>query len=118
MSLKTNTEKIKQLIDRLHGRFLNTEGPVDKKSHEFFNKVKEDTAPMFELTQTWMEEAEEFVKSRKANVHPNQVKSTHENLEMIILHSYYLDIPMKRYKELYQSSHYVLDMILDDLENA
>ncbi|WP_226579239.1 YppE family protein [Halobacillus litoralis] len=116
MSLKQHTEEMKQLIDQQHIRFLNTEGPVDKKSHEFFSQVKNETAPMFELNNAWMEEAEAFVKNRKARVHPNQVKSTHENMEMIILHSYYLDVPRKRFKELYQSSHYVLDMILSDLE--
>lgn len=116
MSLKKNTEEMKRLIDRQHLRFLNTEGPIDKKSYEFFNQVKKETKPMFQLNHSWMEDAEAFVKNRKANVHPNQVKSTHENMEMIILHSYYLDVQLKRFKELYQSSHYVLDMILSDID--
>jgi hypothetical protein len=116
MSLRKYTEEMKELIDRQHLRFLNTEGPVDKKSYEFFGQVKKETAPMFKLNNEWMEAAETFVKNRNANVHPNQVKSTHENMEMIILHSYYLDVHRKRFKELYQSSHYVLDMILNDIE--
>ena len=116
MNLKANTNKLKRLIDERHQRFLNTEGPVEKKSYDFFNQVKKETDPMFRLTNEWVKEAEAFVKDRKTNVHPNQVKSTHENIEMIILHSYFLDVHRKRFKELYQSSHYVLDMVLDDIE--
>ncbi|MCA0983061.1 YppE family protein [Halobacillus yeomjeoni] len=113
--MKQHTKELKQLIDRLHLQFIESEGPVDKKDHAFFNKVKQETGPMFEINEAWRDEAEVFVKERKASVHPNQVKSTHENIEMIILHSYYLDVDRKRFKELYQSVHYVLDMMLNDL---
>ncbi|MFG6148729.1 DUF1798 family protein [Halobacillus sp. B23F22_1] len=116
MTLRELTNKIKELIDQRHETFLRSEGPIDKKDHAFFNKVKEETKPMFELTQDWLKEAELFVKNRGVSVHPNQVKSTHENIEMLILHSYYLDVDKKRFKELHQSSHYVLDMVLTDLE--
>ncbi|ELK45298.1 YppE family protein [Halobacillus sp. ACCC02827] len=116
MSIRTYTEEMKEMIDQLHQKFLNTEGPVDRRSHEFFQMVKKETAPLFDLTSNWMAAAEAFVKNRNSSVHPNQVKSTHENVEMIILHSYYLDVERKRYKELYQSSHYVLDMLLSDMD--
>ncbi|MGP4067849.1 YppE family protein [Halobacillus sp. B29] len=117
MSLEEHTKDLKQLIDRLHTQFLETEGPVDKKNHAFFEKVKKETSPMFDLNSRWSEEAEEYVKNRGASVHPNQIKSTNENIEMIILHSYYVDVHRKRFKELYQSVHYVLDMILSDINN-
>lgn len=116
MSLKEYTLELKSLIDQQHKRFLQTDGPVDRNNRDFFEHVKEKTKPMFEVNHQWMEEAEQFVKNRESSVHPNQVKSTHENIEMIILHSYYLDVDRKRFKELYQSSHYVLDMILSDIE--
>ncbi|MFC7060416.1 YppE family protein [Halobacillus seohaensis] len=115
MVVRKLTIEMKELIDQLHQKFLTTEGPIDKKDFEFFNRVKEETRPMFDLTNQWLSEAEEFVKARGVNVHPNQVQSTFENLEMLILHSYYLDVEKKRFKELHQSSHYVLDMILDDV---
>ncbi len=118
MTLKNETLAVKQMIDRLHELYLTTDGPVDKKDLGFFEKVKKETAPLFELNNGWVEQAEIFVKNRGTRVHPNQVKSTHENIEMLILHSYYLDIERKRYKELFQSSHYVLDMIIDDLDRA
>ncbi|WP_173916334.1 DUF1798 family protein [Halobacillus sp. Marseille-Q1614] len=116
MSVLELTNELKKLIDDRHEKFINTEGPIDKKDYEFFNRVKEETKPMFELAEDWLMAAEEFVKKRDVRVHPNQVKSTHENVEMLILHSYYLDVERKRFKELHQSSHYVLDMILADIK--
>lgn len=115
MSLQGLTEEIKQLIDQRHRHYIEAEGPINKSDRDYFNQVKKETIPMFELNNVWRDEAEIFVKDRKASVHPNQIKSTHENIEMIILHSYYLDVDKKRFKELHQSSHYVLNMILNDL---
>ncbi|MBA2173913.1 DUF1798 family protein [Halobacillus locisalis] len=114
MPLVKLTEQLKTLIDERHHHFINTEGPIDKSDRSFFEQVKKETSPMFEMNLSWRDEAEAFVKDRRASVHPNQVKSTHENIDMIILHSYYLDVDLKRFKELHQSAHYVLDMILDD----
>ncbi|MCP3030731.1 YppE family protein [Halobacillus sp. A1] len=116
MSIKSLTMNLKELIDERMETYLITEGPIDKKDHNFFEKVKAETAPMFSLANDWLDEAEQFVKNRGVSVHPNQVKSTHENIEMLVLHSYYLDVEKKRFKELHQSSHYVLDMILDDIK--
>ncbi|MFC7320659.1 YppE family protein [Halobacillus campisalis] len=116
MSIKSLTMNLKELIDERLEKYLITEGPIDKKDHNFFEKVKTETAPMFSLANEWLGEAEQFVKNRGVSVHPNQVKSTHENIEMLVLHSYYLDVEKKRFKELHQSSHYVLDMILDDIK--
>ncbi|MCP3025894.1 DUF1798 family protein [Halobacillus sp. A5] len=116
MKIQKLTLDVKELIDELHKKFMETEGPVDKNDHDFFHNVKKETKPLFDLTFMWLEAAESFVKNRGISVHPNQVKSTQENIEMLILHSYYLDIDKKRFKELHQSSHYVLDMILTDID--
>ncbi|SIS37222.1 DUF1798 family protein [Salimicrobium flavidum] len=115
MSLYELTHRLKSSIDELHDRYLRESGPVDRSDHEFFEKVKEETTPYFSLVQEWFEVAEPFVKNREVSVHPNQIQSTNENIEMLILHSYYLDVEKNRYKDLYQSSHYVLDMVLDNL---
>ncbi|SDX72653.1 DUF1798 family protein [Salimicrobium album] len=115
MSLQKRTRTLKESLDELHERYTSHTGPVDRTDHEFFEKVKNETAPYFELVQDWYEEVEPFVKERDVTVHPNQIKSTHENIEMLILHSYYLDVDKNRYKDLHQSSHYVLDMVLDNL---
>ncbi|SDI98869.1 DUF1798 family protein [Salimicrobium halophilum] len=115
MDLQQSTIQLKEAIDTLHDRYLAHSEPADRTDHEFFEKVKRETTPHFTLAQEWFEQAEVFVKSREVSVHPNQIQSTHENIEMLILHSYYLDVDKNRYKNLYNSSHYVLDMVLDNL---
>lgn len=117
MSLQQDTMQLKQIIEERHQQFVESEGSVDKSDRSFFDQVKEETRSMFELNNRWFEKAEVFVKNRHTSVHPNQVQSTHENIEMLILHSYYLDVHRKRFKELYQSVHYVLDMVLDDIKS-
>ncbi|MCA0970385.1 YppE family protein [Halobacillus litoralis] len=117
MSLEQDTRDLKQLMDERHRMFVESEGPVDKSDRDFFERVKKETSSMFALNTQWFEKAGGFVKNRHTSVHPNQVQSTHENIEMIILHSYYLDVHLKRFKELYQSVHYVLDMMLNDIRN-
>ncbi|WP_028782997.1 DUF1798 family protein [Thalassobacillus devorans] len=111
------TIQIKDMVEKLRTRYEAQEGPADRNDHEFFQKVKTETAPMFQLNDKWLETAEEFVKDKQVNVHPNQVKSTHENVELLILHSYYIDVKKKRYQELNHSVHYVMDMLMNDWRN-
>ncbi|GGC87591.1 hypothetical protein GCM10007216_17900 [Thalassobacillus devorans] len=108
------TEKVKDMIDELSMQYERITEPIDKNDHDFFQKVKTETEPMFQLNDKWREAAENFVKNKQVNVHPNQVKSTHENVELLILHSYYIDVKKKRYNELNHSVHYVMDMLLKD----
>lgn len=83
----------------------------------FFLKMKEETAPIYQLLEQWEEEALRLIKERCMSVHPHQVMSTKENIEMILLHSYYIDVRRKRYMELQQSSQYICDQILRDLSS-
>ncbi|MFD1018447.1 DUF1798 family protein [Thalassobacillus hwangdonensis] len=108
------TNNIRHLIDQLQEKFDQQQEPVDRKDKAYFEVVKKETAPMFELNDQWLELASEYVKNREVKVHPNQVKSTHENIELLILHSYFFDVKKKRYRELNHSVHYVLDMIVDN----
>ncbi|MFG6118417.1 MULTISPECIES: DUF1798 family protein [Thalassobacillus] len=108
------TEQVKDMIEELRIKYEKETEPVDKNDHDFFQKVKTETKSMFQLNDKWLAAAEDFVKDKHVNVHPNQVKSTHENVELLILHSYYIDVKKKRYKELNRSVHYVMDMLLED----
>ncbi|MBM7552505.1 DUF1798 family protein [Thalassobacillus pellis] len=113
--LYAQTMELKRLSDHLAERYAAGEGPVDRKDHDFFQMVKKETMPLFEKNDKWLDTASAFVKDREVKVHPNQVQSTHENIELLILHSFYLDVKKKRYNELHHSVHYVLDMILTSL---
>ncbi|SDJ68085.1 DUF1798 family protein [Sediminibacillus albus] len=118
MELKTITEQLKQEITKLKNRFETNEKPEDRRDREFFNFVKEETTPIHSLVQEWEKQASLFVKNKQVSVHPQQVASTSDNLQILLLNSYYIDTPRKRYMEMYHSIHYVLDQLLSDIEKS
>ncbi|MBM7542547.1 DUF1798 family protein [Amphibacillus cookii] len=109
------TDKVQQARLQLKERYLKSDKPDSKRDRTFFNMVKNETDPLFELIEKWEELALKAVKDREVSVHPQQVQSTRENFELIILHSYYIDIKQKRYMELHQAIDYVCQMIIDTL---
>lgn len=115
MDLKEQTNLLINHVERLKNLFEHTDPPENMKDREFFEFVKDETTPIYDLSKSWEELALEAVKSRKVKVHPNQVTSTKENLELLLMHSYYHDVRQRRYMELYKSIIYVCNQILRDL---
>ncbi|WP_202406221.1 DUF1798 family protein [Pontibacillus yanchengensis] len=108
---------IKQELNQLKDRFLASDKPADKKDRALFEQVKEETSPLFTLIQEWYDEAEQYVKMNPGSkVFPIQLENTKDNFELLVLHSYYIDVPKKRFMELYNSVHYVLDQLLDNFK--
>lgn len=116
MDLIRQTEKLKDDLEGLKERFENTVAPDNLKDRTFFNKVKAETMPIYDLLKTWEQDALAAVKARKASVHPNQIQSTRENMELLLMHSFYHDTRRKRYMELYTSIRYVFDLLLDSIK--
>ncbi len=116
-SLEETIMEVKKNLDQLKDLFLQSEKPPDRKDRELFEKVKKESKPLFELNEKWADLAEEYTyKVENSVVYPLQIKNTKENFELVVLHSYYIDVPKKRYMELYNSIHYVLDQLLDSIE--
>ncbi|WP_404459438.1 DUF1798 family protein [Oceanobacillus kapialis] len=115
MELLQQTEKLQQHIKRLKDKYENSEPPENKKDREFFLQVKQETAPVYELLAEWEKAALEAVKNREVQVHPHQVTSTKENMELLLMHSYYIDARRKRYMELNRSILYILDQLQREL---
>ena len=115
MDLKQLTIQLRSEIEGLKTNYLQQEKPENKRDKTFFLYVKEKTTPVFQLIEEWEKLAASHVKNRAVNVHPQQVVSTKENLDLILMHSYYIDVKRKRYMELYQSVNYVFDLLLEDL---
>ncbi|WP_152654584.1 YppE family protein [Oceanobacillus sp. CFH 90083] len=115
MKLSEQTEKLNRYLEALRKRFETSEAPNDRKDRDFFNMVKKETAPIYDLLESWEKDALAAVKDRKASVHPSQIQSTKENMELLLMHSYYLDVRRKRYIELYTSIRYVFDLLLDTI---
>lgn len=116
MELTFQTELLKGHLDQLKEMYEANEPPESMNDKHFFLHMKESTQPIYDLLEEWEEEALAFVKKRKVNVHPHQIASTRENMELLILHSYYVDARRKRYMELNHSCHYIFDQLLKDLQ--
>lgn len=116
MELIEQTEQLKQHLDMLKDRYEQNEPPESMSDKQFFLKMKAETAQIYLLLEEWKEAALQFVQDRKVNVHPHQIISTTENIELLILHSYYVDARRKRYMELNHSSHYIFDQFINELQ--
>lgn len=110
--------KLKKHIEELKIRYEQSEGPVDKKDKQFFLTMKEETKSIYRILEEWEKLALQVIKYDKINVHPQQIISTAENVELIILHSYYIDAKRKRYMNLYKSCQYVMDQLLRALKEG
>lgn len=105
------TNELQQVSQLLKDKFLTNEPPENTRDPEFFQKVKSETDPLFVLAEEWEKQALDAVKQRKILVHPQQVESTRENFELILLHSYYIDVKPQRYMELIQAIDYVCNQV-------
>ncbi|RDW22073.1 DUF1798 family protein [Oceanobacillus chungangensis] len=115
MELSKQTETLREYLYNLRDKFEHSTPPENVKDRSFFEKVKEETTPIYDLIATWEEDALQTVKEKKITVHPQQVISTRENMELLIMHSYYKDARRKRYMELYNSVLYIYDQVIRDL---
>ncbi len=106
------------LMDELHHLkdiFYSEEKSLDKNA--YFQHVKNKTTPIFDALNEWETLALDYVKSSKGMVTFQQIVATKENLEMIILHSYYKDIRKRRYMEYYSSCLYVLKQLKGETQS-
>ncbi|TFJ93843.1 DUF1798 family protein [Lentibacillus salicampi] len=115
MNLMQQTEQLKEHLEHLKDTYEANNPPESKKDKQFFQMVKERTKPVYELLAEWEENALQTVKERKVNLHPQQVTSTRENMELLLLNSYYVDVKRKRYMELNHSIHFIFNQLLSDL---
>ncbi|MUV39807.1 hypothetical protein JNUCC1_03691 [Lentibacillus sp. JNUCC-1] len=115
-TLRQLTIQLKQKLERLKKMYEENEPPESIKDKQFFLHMKEETAPVYEELAQWEERVLDVVKEQRINLHPQQITSTKENMELVILHSYYIDAREKRYMELYKSILYIFDQLLRSLE--
>lgn len=117
MELIRQTEELKQYLDELKVRYEANNPPETVSDRTFFVEMKAATEPIYSLLEEWETVALDVVKNQKINVHPHQIASTRENMELLILHSYYIDARRKRYMELNHSSHFIFDQLHRALTN-
>lgn len=114
--LLLQTEELKKQLEKLQDYYENHEAPESRKDKQFFAYVKEQTSPVYDLLAQWESLSLSVVKNRQVKVHPQQIVSTKENMELILMHSYYIDVKRRRYMELHQACQYVFDLLIDQLK--
>ncbi|RLL48238.1 DUF1798 family protein [Oceanobacillus piezotolerans] len=116
MEVINQTEQLLKHLHLLRERFEIETPPENLKDRDFFQKVKQETSPIYDLIAAWEEAALIAVKTREVTVHPHQVTSTRENMELLLMHSYYKDVRRRRYMEYYKSIQYIFEQLLHDLK--
>lgn len=116
MNLIRNTELLLKHLMHLHEFFEEGKPPENIRDKAFFLQVKEEVTPIYELVEEWEEQALQAVKNREVNLHPAQINSTKENMDLLIMHSYYKDIRKRRYMEYYKSIRYIFEQIIHELK--
>lgn len=116
MNLTKETLVLKEFIEQLKERYEKNEPPENINNKAFFLNMKKETTIFYETIEAWENGALSFVKDKTVNVHPHQIISTRENFELLILHSYYVDVKRKRYMELNHSCHFIFDQLINALE--
>src|SRR5690625_7219527 len=98
------TTKLVKQLESLKQRYeKNDEQP--KNDRAFFEFVKNETEPIFTLIEEWEGLAQKFVEQQGSFLHWHQITSTRENMEALLLHSYYIDTRKRSYMESYKSCY-------------
>ncbi|GAA0600082.1 hypothetical protein GCM10009001_15590 [Virgibacillus siamensis] len=118
MNLKLQTEQLRQHLQQLKNNYEENDPPEDRRDKEFFLMVKSQTEPIYQMLDHWEEEALAMVQERKVSLHPHQVTSTKENMGLLLMHSYYIDVKRKRYMELNHSVNFIFDQLINDLHDG
>jgi len=86
-----------------------------KENRDYFSYVKQETTPIFDLLESWENKSINYLKEgHKSSIHPKQIVATKENMELLLLHSYYKDLRKRRYMEYYRSCLYVFNQLLKE----
>lgn len=109
------TEQLNTYLDKLIVEFQQGEKPIGDKT--YFLQVKEETEPYFSKIEEWEELSLDFIKNKHSLLHPQQINSTKENMEALMLHSYYKDVRKRRYMEMNKSCRYIFQQLMKELEN-
>src|SRR5690625_1193451 len=113
--LKRLTNNLKSELNALQLMFKKTKEEEIKRDRSYFEFVKQDSKQLFQLIDMWYDKALHIVNNYDISVYDVQIKTTKENFEMIVLHSYYGDVRRRRYVEMNRSCIYVFDQLMKEL---
>lgn len=84
---------------------------------DFYKEVKPFADKVRALSEQWEPEVVKWVMDNKPkNLYPLQIRNTVENLQMVSVRAFFPDTSLKRFKSHVQSVEYVLERILEGME--
>ncbi|MGG3192113.1 MULTISPECIES: YppE family protein [Priestia] len=82
---------------------------------KFFEEVKPYGDIFFKELDEWASLVTKWLKKERPKyIHVNQVETLKENLQNVVLQSFYPETREKRFKKMYHSNKYVLESILNN----
>lgn len=117
LRLKQLTEELMKELDILHEQF-NKRCEIDPQDSNYFAYVKEELNDTFLLLDQWYQLVLEKINQRALTLPISMIEATKDNMNQLMLHSYYYDVRIRRYNELKKSCLYVFHMILDEINEA
>lgn len=92
---------------------------VKKEDVLFYEEVKPTFESVVDIANKWRVEAVNWVKQNQPKyIHENQIHSAVENMEQMILQSFYKDTNKQRMTNLHHSVEYVINSIISGIEAA
>ncbi|UII54598.1 YppE family protein [Cytobacillus spongiae] len=112
--LKSLTEELLQSVDSINERFA-----ISKESGvpgDFYQEVKPFADGVKQKSDEWAQEAMQWIAAnRPKNLHPNQINSATEQMELISVQAFFPEVSKTRFINYSQSVQYVLKVLRDYL---
>lgn len=109
----------KDLLEKIEASILRLKSIKEMEEYDpdFFGEVKPYADKVHITLDTWRELTLEWIKEEKPKyLYQLQIDTAIENIELLVVQSFYKDTREKRAKEMYQSIVYTLTAILDKIE--
>lgn len=110
------TKSLIQYTDQLE-RAFNDQTIKPENTPLFFEYVREHTEDVFEQLGKWESLLMTYVNNNRPIIAETMIASTKDNMNALIMHSYYKDVRRRRYMEIKRSCIYVFQAVLKEIVN-
>jgi hypothetical protein len=105
-------QKYNQELLEIHLSAINEGNTAD-----FFTVVKPFADNVNDVVERWKGNILQWIKKEHPKyLHPNQIENTIENLTTVSVQAFFPDTKTKRFKELIRSNQYILETIVNTLQ--
>ncbi|HZW67752.1 MAG TPA: DUF1798 family protein [Pseudogracilibacillus sp.] len=108
------TNALVEYVAILESKF-NDKTIEEGKKDAFFTYVKKETEEMFAQLDEWVDLLSELNEQGDSVINQAIIESTKDNMNALIMHSYYKDVRRRRYMEINRSCIYTYQSVLKEL---